>query len=157
MRVVDLYGLPAQQDPKKARIAGLLEVSTNCTCGACIPQPCFAERHTFIKGLKRRHGLRISPNRINNKQRALDFCIYCTTWFKLVRLRSTRTCRSPQMKLGTRHMGRTSRTHGLVVPALHFVIAVGIYRCPEVLPLVKALANTILAHSLKEKIGPPQP
>jgi len=54
-------------------------------------------------------------------------------------------------------MGRTSRTHGLVVPALHFVIAVGIYRCPEVLPLVKALANTILAHSLKEKIGPPQP
>ena len=58
------------------------------------------------------------------------------------------------MKLGTRHMGRKSRKHGLVVPALLFVIAVGIYRCPQVLPLVKALANTILAHSLKEKIGP---
>ena len=58
------------------------------------------------------------------------------------------------MQIGTTNLGRKSRKHALVVPALLFTFAGRIYRCPQVLPLVKSPARTISAGSLNEKIGP---
>ena len=58
------------------------------------------------------------------------------------------------MKIGTTDLGLRSRNPAHVVLAVLFTFAGRIYRCPQVLPLVKPPARTISAGSLNENVGP---
>jgi len=58
------------------------------------------------------------------------------------------------VKIGTTDLGLRLRIHAHVVLSLLFTFAGRIYRCPQVLPLVKPPARTTLAGSLNQNVGP---